>query len=965
MRTGRTTEQTSLIRSDIERVRLNDPTLTEFAAVLDWDDLMELCNALRGNTNLSKLDLSYSMIREDHAIIIAEVLRTNTTLHTLSLRGGIKSIAAAKAIAEAIGVNKGLCSLDLAANSIGRRPQFIEALAQALRVNTTLRTLTLIHNNIDDDAAATLADALWDNKTLTLLHIGANPIAWHIVDLIHSLLARNKVTKWFLDAADNTLVVLFLLDKLKTECPDIDDPVAPQPAELAKIYREYNTLDPLGLSLAAVISLLSRSDPYPNSIQLEVNKTLALYIFPLILSFPELIKKNSFRMILWLLRDHLNDEDLEEIITISAIGAVDALDDTARLRFAPKSRTISIDELLTPAEVKGIEDDKQIIIEQLISMQAPEAQSLFQFDALVNQVTALNHRLENKSLVNVLENELKMRFSSTPEGIAYRFHKELSEYLALPRSSKYTNKELARLESILTSRLLFDERSQFHNGDNKYVSEITELKAALATMDKMADLASNQLRLEWAQKLLVQQVSDLSKCTEGRLCIELRDYLAMPDHSLFSEEELTWLEAAMSRRRDELSLQARDKDDSSACAYVELTTEVEQEHDLLAEQMSKLLPKWHTDYRLLVINLKAAATDQQLRELAIELENALRHCRGLQLSGHFVALDYVDNGNDQYIELVTSLKKVVQDYRSLLNGDLTLLNEIDGILDQLAGQIKNKHNELGGLLITLEARLHLLAELEEELSCRRLRDEFSYRVLSPGSQFTHGYLAELEAALSRRRHDVVSRRHHRDDQFASKIREFNELTTAMTTIANINKNKSKTNLDLDLAGAKERARCANEVEGLTTVPETIALIRRRQAKVQLNQECGLLTKQITALSQCTKRGKSEFSLTIFTSSVKTSVEGMRKIFDAYLAKEPSEQIAAAVLGQLIQDLQVRLEYVSAPSRMQHHEAEIALLGQVIETIKRITMIQSPVMPVVSAASAAAEPVSASLAPRRV
>ncbi|CAF1063913.1 unnamed protein product, partial [Didymodactylos carnosus] len=79
-----------------------------------------------------------------------------------------------KALAEALKVNSTLTQLDLGSNQISDRG---EALAEVLKVNSTLTKLNLYSNQITDRGGKALAEALKVNSTLTQLYLGFNQIS--------------------------------------------------------------------------------------------------------------------------------------------------------------------------------------------------------------------------------------------------------------------------------------------------------------------------------------------------------------------------------------------------------------------------------------------------------------------------------------------------------------------------------------------------------------------------------------------------------------------------------------------------------------------------------------------------------------------------------------------------------------------------------------------------------------------
>ncbi|XP_011270823.1 hypothetical protein CAOG_09090 [Capsaspora owczarzaki ATCC 30864] len=92
----------------------------------------------------------------------------------LKLDGNRIGEAGAQAIAEALKMNTTLTQLDLQLNQIG--DEGAQAIAEALRANTTLTWLKLSYNQIGDAGAQAIAEALKVNKRMTLLFLHYNCI---------------------------------------------------------------------------------------------------------------------------------------------------------------------------------------------------------------------------------------------------------------------------------------------------------------------------------------------------------------------------------------------------------------------------------------------------------------------------------------------------------------------------------------------------------------------------------------------------------------------------------------------------------------------------------------------------------------------------------------------------------------------------------------------------------------------
>ncbi|XP_061256984.1 NLR family CARD domain-containing protein 3 isoform X3 [Bos javanicus] len=159
-----------------------------------------LADALKINRTLASLSLQSNRIRDDGARSMAEALATNRTLSVLQFSSNSIGDGGAKALAEALMVNQGLKSLDLQSNSISDpgvaalmgalctnqtllslnlrensiSPEGAQDLARALRTNSTLKSLDLTANLLHDQGAQAVAEAVRENRTLTSLHLQWN-----------------------------------------------------------------------------------------------------------------------------------------------------------------------------------------------------------------------------------------------------------------------------------------------------------------------------------------------------------------------------------------------------------------------------------------------------------------------------------------------------------------------------------------------------------------------------------------------------------------------------------------------------------------------------------------------------------------------------------------------------------------------------------------------------------------------
>ena len=134
----------------------------------------KLIQGLRKNSILTSLMLLWNVgdeevaIDKEGAIALKQVLIENTILKTMTLDIGIKSmhIHEAEVVAEGLQYNTGVIQLGLCSIT---EDVVIGTLLQGLRRNSTLTSLELWNDNIDNEGAIALKQLLIENTTLTQL----------------------------------------------------------------------------------------------------------------------------------------------------------------------------------------------------------------------------------------------------------------------------------------------------------------------------------------------------------------------------------------------------------------------------------------------------------------------------------------------------------------------------------------------------------------------------------------------------------------------------------------------------------------------------------------------------------------------------------------------------------------------------------------------------------------------------
>ncbi len=238
-----------------------------------WGDVgaKALADMLRINKTLTFLDIENTLIGIEGIRAVTNALNINKTLTGLRLDGYSRvDDLGAQALADTLKVNTTLTSLHIPWNNIGNAG--VRALADALRINTTLRLLYLDHQDQlwDTDAQAYLISALQDNYSLTLIDLENYPvhrISQTTIDQATALMARNAAV---IDAIrklrNNTITTLDLSSQ------QINDTGAKL---LADALRNNSSLTRLNLSSNQITEVGAAA----LTEVLQVNKSIIVFLF--------------------------------------------------------------------------------------------------------------------------------------------------------------------------------------------------------------------------------------------------------------------------------------------------------------------------------------------------------------------------------------------------------------------------------------------------------------------------------------------------------------------------------------------------------------------------------------------------------------------------------------------------------------------------------------------------------------
>lgn len=136
----------------------------------DWKHQVALVAA--NNVGATDLNLWGARIGDEGASLVAEALKVNRTLRSLNLSSNQIGDMGAARLAEALKINMALQILQISDNQIG--VVGVARLCEALLVTSTLKELYFATNQLGVDAAVLLAEALKSNRSLRLLNLDGN-----------------------------------------------------------------------------------------------------------------------------------------------------------------------------------------------------------------------------------------------------------------------------------------------------------------------------------------------------------------------------------------------------------------------------------------------------------------------------------------------------------------------------------------------------------------------------------------------------------------------------------------------------------------------------------------------------------------------------------------------------------------------------------------------------------------------
>lgn len=155
-------------------------------------DCIALGKILASNANIQQLNLSDSLLLPQSFQALLDGISKNTNLEDLELRGNnIQTANMLEPLAGMLKVNSNLKKLVLEWNHIGANKDAFKSFCEGVAINTGLEHVDLRNNQISDECALYIADAMQRHKTIKSLDLRWNSIGVKGARAFYELLNEN------------------------------------------------------------------------------------------------------------------------------------------------------------------------------------------------------------------------------------------------------------------------------------------------------------------------------------------------------------------------------------------------------------------------------------------------------------------------------------------------------------------------------------------------------------------------------------------------------------------------------------------------------------------------------------------------------------------------------------------------------------------------------------------------------
>jgi Ran GTPase-activating protein (RanGAP) involved in mRNA processing and transport len=152
----------------------------------------------QNNVGLQKISMRKHQLRDDGLYIIMEHLLENNTLKVLDLNANELSFRGCEALAKYLKSDN--CSLEALHIANNKCSDYgAKAIAQAVAVNRSLIHLDMTYNQINDMGLTLFAQALSQNQTLMSFKIFGNNFGQECLKLFYELFQIGRENPWFPD----------------------------------------------------------------------------------------------------------------------------------------------------------------------------------------------------------------------------------------------------------------------------------------------------------------------------------------------------------------------------------------------------------------------------------------------------------------------------------------------------------------------------------------------------------------------------------------------------------------------------------------------------------------------------------------------------------------------------------------------------------------------------------------------
>ena len=158
--------------------------------ILSIEGIKDLCEALKLNNKVNRLNLSNNNIGKEECRLISELLRTNTSITELDLSKNMIEEKGIKKLLEGIEFIFTLKKINLSDNNFNG---YIEEFSEYLCYNETIEELDLSGNFLNEDGIFLVSQSLITNKKIKIMKLSDNRIGNYGMKYISESLKINKV----------------------------------------------------------------------------------------------------------------------------------------------------------------------------------------------------------------------------------------------------------------------------------------------------------------------------------------------------------------------------------------------------------------------------------------------------------------------------------------------------------------------------------------------------------------------------------------------------------------------------------------------------------------------------------------------------------------------------------------------------------------------------------------------------